>query len=113
MISRDQTFTQEQGGEGFSTCDTNFGTAGNRSIVCYNRIVRNEKNKNKNKNKNISPNSQVGAIGLIRYEYPVLARVTEVYPSENGLVWKVVLLVTQSEKKTDSQVDPYLPPKWT
>ena len=52
----------------------------------------------------VSPNSQVGDIVLIcdksyhRNQWP-LARVTEVYPSEDGLVRKVLLLVTQSGKK--------------
>ena len=52
----------------------------------------------------VSPNSQVGDIVLIcdkscpRNQWP-LARVTEVYPSEDGLVHKVLLLVTQSGKK--------------
>ena len=53
---------------------------------------------------NVSPNSQVGDIVLIRDEscprnqWP-LGRVTEVYPSEDGLVRKVLLSVTQSGKK--------------
>ena len=53
---------------------------------------------------NVSPNSQVGEIVLIRDEscprnqWP-LGRVTEVYPSEDGLVRKVLLSVTQSGKK--------------
>ena len=52
----------------------------------------------------VSPNSQVGDIVLIsdkscpRNQWP-LARVTEVYPSEDGLVRKVLLIVTQSGKK--------------
>ena len=96
---------QEEDGEGFSTCDINFGAAGNRSIVCYNRNVRNLKKRK------LAPTAKLARLALFVMN-PVLARVTEVYPSENGLVWKVVLLVTQSEKKTHSQVDPYLPPKW-
>ena len=53
----------------------------------------------------VSPNSHVGDIVLIsnkscpRNQCRPLARVTEVYPSEDGLVRKVLLLVTQSGKK--------------
>jgi len=52
----------------------------------------------------VSPNSQVGDIVLIRddssprNQWP-LAKVTEVYPSEDGLVRKVLLLVTKSGTK--------------
>jgi len=70
---------------------------------------------------NVSPYSQVGDIVLICDEscptnqWP-LTRVTEIYPSEDGLVRKVLLFVIQSGKekffsKTNSQVDPDLPPK--
>ena len=53
----------------------------------------------------VSPNSQVDDIVLIRDEscprnqWP-LAKVTEVYPSQDGLVRKVRLLLTRSGKKT-------------
>ena len=53
---------------------------------------------------NVSPNSRVGDIVLIRSEscprnqWP-LARVTKVYPSDDGLVRKVLLLVTQSGER--------------
>ena len=53
---------------------------------------------------NVSPNSLVGDVVLIsdescpRNQWP-LAKVTKVFPSEDGLVRKVRLLVTQSGKK--------------
>ena len=53
----------------------------------------------------VSPNSHVGDIVLIsdkscpRNQCRPLARVTEVYPSKDGLVRKVLLLVSQSGKK--------------
>ena len=71
---------------------------------------------------NVSPNSRVGNIVLMRSEssprnqWP-LARVMKVYSSDDGLVCKVLLLVTQSGErkffwKTNPQVDSNLSPRW-
>ena len=93
----DQIFTRYEDGEEFNTCRTSFGAAGNENTACCSRNIK--------KWYDVSPNSHVGDIVLIsdkscpRNQCRPLARVTEVYPSKDGLVRKVLLLVSQSGKK--------------
>ena len=58
------------------------------------------------KTKTLAPTTKLAILASFVMN-PVLARVTEVYPSESRLVRKVVLLVTQSGKKEVLLKDPF------
>ena len=77
-----------------STCQLSFGAAGDENTACYNRNARNGM-----MSVLTAKLVMLSLFAMISANQWSLARVTEVYPSEDGFVRKVPLLVNKSGTK--------------